>query len=469
MSREKNLLKNTIIIGFGTLLPRLTSFITLPIITASLTKSEYGTYDLIATLVSLFLPVVTLQLRTAAFRFLIDYRRDNEGIRRIISNIVGFIVPSSIISLLILYFALGALAPITKFLIIAYYFFDIFLSTFQQIARGLSYNKVYSASSLIHAISKMILIVIFVSGVNLGLDGVLIAATGSAILGAVYIFLRCSIFKYIRFSALDKTTLTSLLKYSWPMIPNSMSLWALSVSDRLVLSLFIGVEATAVYAIANKIPSLLSAGQNTFIYAWQENASVAVKDKDVDEYYSKMFSGISRLLAGGLALIIGLSPFLFALLIKGDYFEAFNQMPILFIAVYFSCMSSFLGGIYVAQKKTVNVGITTIIAAVINLVIDFVFVKLIGVYAASISTLVSYLFLTIYRMINIRKFQNIQYKPKELIIICACLTAFSILSSSTIDIKAFINLIIGTAFALIINLDIIKTAIKKISKRLSKH
>ena len=468
MSRERNLVKNTFIISLGTLLPKFASFITLPIITAGLTKAEYGTFDLISTLATLFLPVVTLQLRTAAFRFLIDSRDDFEESKRIISNIIGFIIPSSLVSLAILYFALGKLNSLTRLLILLYYLFDIFLSTFQQIARGLSHNKIYSVSSLIHAFCNMLLIVVCISSLKTGLYGALFANTVSTFLGALYIFFRCKLYRYISFSLVNKATLVPLLKYSWPMIPNSMSLWALSVSDRLVLSMFIGVEATAVYAVANKIPSLLTAAQNTFVYAWQENASIAAEDSDANEYYSKVFSGISRLLAGVMALIIGCAPFIFKLLVKGDYSDAFNQMPILFLAVYFSCISSFIGGIYVAQKKTVNVGITTIIAAVINLTIDFAFVNLIGIYAASISTLVAYLFLTVYRMINVRKFQKIVYKYTEITIICIGLTIMSLLSAEAINIKAFINLLLAFIFAIFMNVDFIKLMAKKIRIKLGK-
>ena len=56
MSREGKLAKNTLIISIGTFLPKLASFITLPILTGYLTQVEYGTYDLITILVSLLLP-----------------------------------------------------------------------------------------------------------------------------------------------------------------------------------------------------------------------------------------------------------------------------------------------------------------------------------------------------------------------------------------------------------------------------
>lgn len=75
MNREEKLFKNTIILAIGTLVPKIASLITLPLLTGYLTTEEYGSYDLILTLVSLILPAATLQIQTAAFRFLVEHRK----------------------------------------------------------------------------------------------------------------------------------------------------------------------------------------------------------------------------------------------------------------------------------------------------------------------------------------------------------------------------------------------------------
>ena len=56
MSREGKLAKNTLILSIGTFLPKLASFVTLPILTGYLTQTEMGIYDLITILESLLLP-----------------------------------------------------------------------------------------------------------------------------------------------------------------------------------------------------------------------------------------------------------------------------------------------------------------------------------------------------------------------------------------------------------------------------
>lgn len=71
VNRTNKLIRNTIILGFGQFLPKLVSLITLPILTAGLTTSEYGIYDLILSTQSLLIPLMTLQIQQAIFRKLI--------------------------------------------------------------------------------------------------------------------------------------------------------------------------------------------------------------------------------------------------------------------------------------------------------------------------------------------------------------------------------------------------------------
>ena len=47
MSREKEFVKNSAILSIGTIFPKITSIITLPVITGCLSKADYGIYDLI--------------------------------------------------------------------------------------------------------------------------------------------------------------------------------------------------------------------------------------------------------------------------------------------------------------------------------------------------------------------------------------------------------------------------------------
>ncbi|HFU3962883.1 TPA: oligosaccharide flippase family protein [Streptococcus suis] len=468
MNREKALVKNTFIISIGTFLPMFSSIITLPIITGGLSKAEMGTYDIISTLVSLFLPIATLQIQSAAFRFLIDVRHDEKETKRIITNIISFILPTSFIALAILYFFLGNMSPVISWLICIYFFSDILMLSTQQIVRGLSYNKLYSVSSVIISFTNMFLIVLTISVWKQGLVGVLASITIAKTIGLILLIVKGHILSRIDLSLLSKKTQLEMLSYSWPMIPNSLSNWVLSFSDRVVLTAFMGLEANAIYSVANKIPALFTTVQGTFVFAWQENASLASKDSDADTYYAEMFDSIFGILVGVMALLIAATPILFWFLIRGDYKEAYYQMPILFMGMLFSSMASFIGGIYVAHKKTRSVGATTIFAAACNLIIDLVFVHKIGIFAASISTLISYAFLTIYRMIDVQKFQKVKFNTGRfclLIVLLVLMCAICWINTLALNV---VNIIFGCIVAVLVNRRIIKSILLTLCKKLKK-
>lgn len=465
MKREKALAKNTIIIGFGTFLPKLASIITLPIVTGFLTKAEYGTYDLLLTLISLVLPLATLQIQTAAFRFLVQIHDNKEECSRVITNIVLFTIVCSIIPIIIIFVLINNYSGYTRVLIGLYFLFDIILQTFQQIIRGLGKNTLYSASAILNSAINMVLIYVLIKMCNWGLPGVVGAITVANFCASLFLFYRGKLFNFISFKLVSKRLTKEMIAYSWPLIPNNLSSWIMTLSDRLLLSLFLGVEVNAIYAVAKKIPNLLTAVQSTFSLAWQENASLSADDSDIDGYYSQMFNLVFDLVIGSCAALIGVSPILFALLIRGSYIEAYYQMPILFIALTFTTLSSYLAGIYIADKRTKEIGITTTIAAAINLVIDFILIPTIGMWAASLSTLIGYLFLFVYRIIDLKKYHKLIINYPHILFWILVLVLLSIISFINNNICNFFLLVLGLVVFIYLN----RVLICKILNKLLNH
>ena len=461
MSRSSQLAKNTGILSIGIFLPKVVSFITLPILTAYLTKEEYGTYDLVIVMVSLLLPSVTLQIKAAAFRFLIDGRGDPERQKDIITNIMLFMLPVSAAALCVLFFVLREVNPAIRIWICLYYLCDITVGTARQIARGLSYNMKYAISAIVSAVGKMLFAVILVWWLHTGLQGAVIALTGASFCSLVYLSYSIKIWNYLDFRYRSKATLKTLLNYSWPLVPNELSLWIMRLSDRIVVTTVMGLAANAVYAVANKIPSIISLAQSSLTLAWQENASIASKDEDAPKYYSDMFHVILRIQAGFLCFVIGVTPVLFKLLIRGDYQEAYNQMPILCLGIFYASIATYLGGIYVAFKASRSVGITTVIAALVNLVTDLGTIRWIGLYAASGSTLVSYLFLCGYRMVDVNKLVKLKYNVKTILLMHVAMAAVCILFYFSNIIVRSVNLVLGVGLFLVLNRDLVSAVMKK--------
>ena len=416
VSRESKLVKNTLILSLGNVLPKICNFITLPILTGYLTKSEYGTYDLIVILCYLFLPIITLQIQTSGFRFLIDERYNEENKCSVITNIIIFIVPVSLLSLFILFFCMYKYSIAIRLLIIVYLFFDTTYITMGQVARGLSDNKAYSFAAFINSLLNMLMIIVLVYYFRCGLEGVLVCSIFSVAIPSIFLIIKTQLYKCIKISSINLKLLKEMLNYSLPMVPNTLSMWIMNASDRLMVYRYLGIESNAVYAVSKKIPNMLTFAQGTFTMAWQESASLAADSDDAEVYYTKMFDVVFFIMSGAVLIISAMMPMLFSLLVRGSYDEAYYQMPILLLGMFFYSISAYLGGLYVAAKKTKSVGVTTTIAAFINLLTCFIFIKYIGLFAASLSTLISHMFLTIYRMINIKKYISISYNKTKILV-----------------------------------------------------
>lgn len=468
MSREGKLVKNTIILAIGTFFPKLATFITLPILTAYLTQAEYGTYDLILTLVSLVLPAATLQIHSAAFRYLIDVNHDERGMTTIISNIYSFIIPTSLVALVIMYFALAGQSVAVRLAICVYFLFDIIVNANRQIIRGMSRNTDYAISAFISSLGQIALIALLVMVFKTGFLGAVIALAAAEIIASVHLFIKGGIYRYIDFSTVNKEELKELLSYSWPMVPNSLSQWVMHASDRLIITFFMGPVSNAIFSVAYKIPSILSFAQTTFNMAWQENASVAAKDEDVASYYSTMFSWLFDIVSGCMAILIGFTPVLFAILINGDYAAAYNHIPILFVAMLFFCLSTFWGGIFVGYKKTKSVGLTTVVSAIVHLAIVLAGIHWFGLYAASVATLVSYVLLCVLRMRGVEKIIHIDYNWKHIAAVCAVLVLQCVACFLQYTVLDIINFVFGFSVGIYLNRNLLATILKKVKAKLRK-
>ena len=468
MSREKDFVKNTLILSIGKFLPKLTSFITLPILTSHLSKAELGTYDLIQTLLSLLFPLASLQITTAAFRYLIDCRNDDKKKKEIVTSTFLVCVPLSLIVCALLFFFYGSQPVMIRILIAAYFFQEVMYQASGQIVRGIGNNKVYSIGSSAVSIISAVCIVILVYGKEAGITGALLALFLSNLVGTVYYMARCRILSMIDPTKCSREMIKVLLKYSLPVIPNNLSMWVLSVSDRLVISSFMGVEANAVYSVANKIPVILGIAHGVLVMAWQENASLALQDQDAESYYSRMHDYVFKLNIGFTALIIGVTPWLYSLLIRGDYSESYIHVPVLVLGSLFNVMSAFAGGIYAAHKKMKNVGLSSVVAAVINLVLDLCFVKMIGIWAGTISTVLAYFVLYIYRLIDSKRFQKMTVDWKKgclMMMEIILMIVFCMLNHRALNL---VNLMLGILIMSCYNRDLLKSGMTVLKERIGR-
>ena len=415
MEKSKEYAKNTIILLVGKFATQFISFFLLPLYTHFLLTDDYGLVDLYQTYISLFVPVILLCLDSAVFRFLIDERNDEKKKSQTITNVFLKTIKQIIIFVLIS-------SCICFFVDIKYNVFIIFnviavmlSNVMLQICRGIGKNLNYSIACIITGLITLLTNVILIIVCKFGANSILVASSMANIICSIYILISTKTYKYIKLKFKNKEKIKEMLSYSLPLIPNALSWWIVNASDRTIISIMINTTTNGIYTVSCKFSNLLNSIFSVFSMSWQETASIHIDDKDRDEFFSKIIYNIYNLFVSVSVLIIMVVSFGFEFIIGKDYIEAYNYIPILLLANTFSVLIGLYGGIYIAKKMTKRVTTTTICSAILNLIINLSLIHWLGLYAACISTLMSYMIMAIYRHIDIRKFIKIEISTETII------------------------------------------------------
>ena len=428
MNQKKQLMKNTIIIAIGKLSTQIISYLLLPLYTSQLDPSEYGNYDFICTLSVFLCPIITLLMEESMFRYLIDadskVQRKKIITQTIIYTFFGTVL-FTIIAALIMGFGTDY-TPMYITAIITFVISNILIGLSNALSRGLGKIKLYSVSNFILGISTIILNIVFILALNAGAEGLLWSNTIANALTAIIILVILKLPKYI--GKINKTLMKDMIKYSIPLVPNSISWSIINMSDRIILTQMVSSAANGIYAMANKFPNIINVLYGYFYTAWKESAAKIVKEDNKNQYYNSIYHDAKRFLYAVTICLIAVMPFAFPIFINEAYDEAYVYIPIVMIATYYSNLSSFYGGIFSAYKDTKIMGTTTIVAAVINLVIDLLLVNSLKIYAACFSTLIANLIVYFYRKKKLKKYlklKELKWQGPMLFLAIICLAYYS--------------------------------------------
>lgn len=396
MNREKKLIKNTFILSIGNICTKLITFFLLPLYTSVLSTEEYGIVDLLNTLITLMLPMITFQIEQGAFRFLLE-SKDDKTRKEIISSSFFIVVFQLIFYVIIFILFSNFINNNYKWYLILNLICYSFSTIFQQYSRGLDRNTIYASSSFISALSSILFNILFLVCFKFGAAGMLIANAIGQLICSIFIFISLKLNNYISIKSIEKKCLSKMLKFSFPLIPNSLCWWVFNASDRIIVSIFLGMSMTGILSASSKFAAFYIIVYNVFHLSWIENISEHVDDNDINIYYNKMFNRMFKIFSSISLLIVGLTPICYNIIINNNYFYGYYQVPITMIAAIFNVLVSLESAIFIAKKSTKSLAIQALLAAIINLMVNLLLINKLGLFASSISTFVSYLVLFVIR------------------------------------------------------------------------
>lgn len=445
MNKNKEFVINTFILFLGKFTTQFISLLLLPLYTHYLLTEDFGIVDLLQTYISLFVPILVFRIDSSIFRFLLDVRNDEKGKTKVISNNIVILLCSLLITSILGIIVINIFNIKYGIFVVLNILVLMVSSVLLQLLRGIGKNLQYSICSVITGVFILVVNIVMIIGYNWNASSILISSIIANVFCIIYAIFASKIFKYLDFKLVNKKTIKEILKYSLPMIPNSLSWWIVNVSDRTIITTVLGSALNGIYSVSCKFSNILNSIFSVFNMSWQESASIHVNDDDRDEFFTNMINKLFFIFASCSLGIIVVLPFLFDILIGNEYLDAYKYIPLILYGNVWNVLISLIGGIYVAKKRTKEIASTTIISAVINITINILLIKFIGLYAACISTVISYMIMAIYRYIDSKKYVNTKLDVKGIILFTIVFMASSFIylyNYLVLDIVNFILIII---------------------------
>jgi O-antigen/teichoic acid export membrane protein len=273
-----------------------------------------------------------------------------------------------------------------------------------QYLKGVEKIKLYTFCSVFGTAVMLLLNILFLVVFRWGLVGYMLAISCSRILVIAVIFFTQRLWKsFANPFKIEKNLYKAILRYTVPMIPNSLSWWVSNSSDKYMIRAILSASAVGIYSVAYKIPTILTMFTTIFIAALQISSVEDFGSEKSRNFFSNTYKAFSSLGIVVSAILIPCSPLIAKILFQNDFFEAWKPSCILIVAFVFNALAGFLGTIYTASKKTGFLFYSTIIAASLNIVLNLILIPIIDIYGAALATLASYACVWLVRLIHSRK------------------------------------------------------------------
>ena len=459
MNKYKSLAMNTIIFAVGSFGSKILVLFLTRLYTSNISPADSSTKELLEITLNFLLPIFTLSISSATMR----YGLDKEYNKKQVYTGSFIVCTAGLVSLFII-------SPLFKlisflnymdgylFLLLLYVCASAFRDLNSQFIRAKQMLKLYSFDGILTTLTLFIFNIIFISALNMGVRGFMLASILSDSLSALFLFFAGKAYR----------------KFALPVIPTTIMWTITGFSDRLFIrymhsdTAVLGEAAAGIYGYASKVPNLILMVSTIFYQAWNMSAITENNSEDKSDFYKTVYNAYQAMLYIATAYLIAFVKPITAIFVDSgnysEYGDVYLYTPILAISVLLISLNQFLSSIYTATCHTKNSAWTSLSACVANIVLNVILIPKMGIQGAAIATLISYLVCYILRIIDTRRIIYFKVNHIDFILNMFVLLVMSYAIIAQPKLKIF-YLLCGLIFATAYNFQPIIMTVKKLLKR----
>lgn len=415
--KESTLIRNTLIFALGEFTTKVLSFFLVPIYTAELSTFDYGNVDLIVTLTTVIIYIITLDIADAVYKFTITEKN-----KSVIFNNGLFItlLGNLFLLLIVILSAKFNILNFDRYLYLYLYLYTLIISIYNLINSyllGLEKTKKSALMAVISAMITIVLNIIFIVYFKMKIHGYFISLIFSHFISCIFGIYFIIKKKYLDILDINikkiNSSIRKMIIYSIPLIFNGIIWWANSSINKFMIVYYDGVEENGVFSISYKISSMLSLVVAVFLKAWSLSSIKEYDKNDKDGFISKTYNYFISVMMIVSSLLIILNIPLSKILFSGDFFVAWKSSSILILSALFNNIASFLGAFFSASNNTKDYAISSIFSIVSNVLLNTILIPKFGIIGAAASTTISFFVMLISRYIKSKKYVKLNDNNKK--------------------------------------------------------
>ena len=367
-------------------------FLLLPILTNYLSTSDYGVLSNFNALVNLMIPFVGINLMSSAQ---IQYLKEDINNKDYLTSGFRFNMILALIFSGVIYFLNGTLSSLTGipgellYVLAVYALFSTVIEVLLAIWRMEDKAINYGTFRIGRTILELSLVLIFVVGFRMdfvgSIYGMVIAYSAGCLVAVLILFKKKLIFGAFRMDYLRHA-----FSYGVPLIPHTLSGIAIMYSDKLILTHYHGLDSNGIYSVGFMVGQIIGLLQTSFNQAWVPWVFQKLKlDKNEDKL--RMVKITYLYIIGILIAVLFLwliMPIIY--MFFGKDFQAGMDL-VLWIALGFAFNGMYkMVSVYIFYlEKTMIIAIASFGVAVLNVILNFVFIPEYGPQGAAVATMIS--------------------------------------------------------------------------------
>lgn len=431
MSNKNNFWSITIVYSVGFLSLRAISFLLLPLYTNLLTTKEAGYVFILYTILAFLNTLYNHGMDSSLLKFYNPKHSKKIISTSIIYSIIyGFILSGILFFFLIIgdnpllgyfrevvwYFEIHEIAQ----LLLCILFCDMLSSRLMTIIRLLEKPFYFLLVSFVNVGFSLYLNIYFIKILNMGFGGALLSMVGVSMIQLL--LLSPLIIMNLKFTLFDYDLLKKMVVFSIPFLPASIFFIMIEMADRLMLGWLSSVENVGLYGAGYKIGAIILLVVRAFNLNWQpfylkekhENNVQAFKN--IGERFIVILIFISTLISM-LWLLLFQVNINGTFLIGKEFWGGGSIIPVI-------ALSYLIYGVFILQMPSIYIKNKQNwvpyfwgLGFVVNIIMNYTLIPIYGFYGAAISTLSSYLAMTIFLIYKNQEWLPIKYKLNDIIYI----------------------------------------------------